>query len=107
MKDLPAKFEPAEEPKEVAIDQSQIIQPPKVEEEPEVSQEEKDKQTYLRELEAANLKDEQMIENLKYMFEVGYTNFLVNLSLLRRHNNDMIVAINALCNGMVSDSMFQ
>ena len=38
---------------------------------------------------------------------MGYTNFQINLSLLKRNNNDMIVAINAICNGMVSESMFE
>jgi hypothetical protein len=71
--------------------------------------EEKDKLLYLEALEKSGLnadKDKKVIENLKYMMEIGYTNFSVNLSLLRRNNNDLVVAINNLCNGLVSDSMF-
>jgi hypothetical protein len=41
------------------------------------------------------------------MIDMGYSNFEVNHSLLRRNNNDLIMAINSLCNGLVSDSMFQ
>ena len=42
-----------------------------------------------------------------YMLEVGYTTFSVNFALLKRNNNDMVVAINNLCNGNVSESMFE
>lgn len=58
-------------------------------------------------MEKAGIKDEKVIENLKYMMDMGYTNFQINLSLLNRNNNDMIVAINHICNGMISESMFQ
>jgi len=52
------------------------------------------------------LKDPALIENLKYMMEVGYTNFQINFNLLKRNSNDLAIAINLLCNGIVSDSMF-
>ena len=41
------------------------------------------------------------------MMEIGYVNFRVNLALLKRNNNDLVIAINNLCNGIVSDSMLQ
>jgi hypothetical protein len=72
----------------------------------ELSQDEKDKLVYLNELDSAKLTDSLLIENLKYMLDMGYTNFPVNLNLLKRNNNDLTIALNLLCNGMVSDSMF-
>lgn len=60
----------------------------------------------MNELESSGVKDQALIDNLKYMMEAGFTNFQVNKSLLMRNNNDVAVAINLLCNGMVTDSMF-
>jgi len=40
------------------------------------------------------------------MMEMGYFNYKVNYNLLVRNNRDLIVAINNLCNNIVSDSMF-
>ena len=54
----------------------------------------------------AQIKDGSIIENLKYMLDMGYTNFTVNYQLLIRNNNDLTVALNLLCNNMVSDSVF-
>lgn len=54
----------------------------------------------------ANIKEQALIDNLTYMMETGFTNFHVNYSLLKRNNNDLAVALNLLCNGIVSDSMF-
>jgi len=51
--------------------------------------------------------DPKLVENLKYMMDMGYLNFKVNYNLLSRNNNDLIVAINKLCNNMVSESMFE
>jgi len=65
-----------------------------------------DRINYLNELEASGEKDQAVIDNLKYMAECGYFNFQVNKSLLQRNNNDLAVAMNLLCNGLVSDSMF-
>jgi hypothetical protein len=70
----------------------------------ELSQDELDRLNYLNELDSC--KEPQMIENLKYMLEMGYTNFPVNINLLRRNNNDLTIALNLLCNGMVTESMF-
>jgi len=47
-----------------------------------------------------------MVENLKYMMECGYYNFKINYALLKRSNNDVVIAINKLCNNMVTESMF-
>ena len=60
----------------------------------------------MKEMAEANIKDAKLIENLNYMKEAGYLNFKINLALLQRANNDLVVAINNLCNGIVSDSMF-
>jgi len=70
----------------------------------EVSQDEQDRINYMTQLEKE--KDLAMIENLKYMMETGFTNYQINKSLLQRNNNDLAVALNLLCNGIVSDSMF-
>jgi len=64
------------------------------------------KQLYVQELEAANIQDELLLSNLKQMMEMGYYNYKVNYNLLVRNNKDLIVAINNLCNHIVSDSMF-
>lgn len=69
------------------------------------SQDELDKIRYLEKL--SQVKDPKVVENLQYIYDMGYTNFEVNLSLLKRNNNELIIAINHLCNGIVSESMFQ
>ena len=58
-------------------------------------------------MEAQNIKDKKLLDNLKYMMEAGYFNFRVNYNLLLRNNNDLIVAMNNLCNNLVTDSMFE
>jgi len=60
----------------------------------------------LKELEEAKVTDQKLIENLKYMMSIGYFNFRVNYNLLMRSNNDLVIAINKLCNNLVTDSMF-
>jgi hypothetical protein len=54
----------------------------------------------------SQIKDSSIIENLKYMLDMGYTNFTVNYQLLKRNNNDLTIALNLLCNNMVTDSIF-
>ncbi len=62
---------------------------------------------YFEELAQANLKDSTLVDNLMYMMNVGYSNFRVNYNLLIRSNNDLVIAINKLCNNLVTDSMFE
>lgn len=76
-------------------------------EEPVLSDDEKLKQNYLKELEAAQIKDKLYVENLMYMMNMGYYNFRVNFNLLTRNNNDLIIAVNKLCNHMITDSIFE
>ena len=52
------------------------------------------------------LKEKVFYDNMKQMMEMGYSNYEVNLNLLKRNNNDLITAVNSLCNGLVSESMF-
>jgi hypothetical protein len=52
------------------------------------------------------IKDMKLKENMIQMLEMGYNNFEVNLNLLKRNANDLIAAVNSLCNGLVSESMF-
>jgi hypothetical protein len=40
------------------------------------------------------------------LIEMGYSNFEVNLNLLKRNGNDLVAAYNSLDNGLVSESMF-
>lgn len=47
-----------------------------------MSEEELAKIKYMKELEGANINDKKLVDNLKYMMEVGYLNFRVNLALL-------------------------
>lgn len=68
------------------------------------SQDELERIIYLQKVE--NLKEKQFEQNLIYILDMGYSNFELNLSLLKRNNNDMIVVINNICNGNVTDSMF-
>ena len=76
-----------------------------VEQEPAMTDEEKLQKSYLEELEAAKITDQDLSNNLKYMMDMGYLNFRVNLNLLLRNNNDLVISINKLCNNMVSESM--
>jgi hypothetical protein len=80
----------------------------KHEEEPkELSEEEKMKQQYLEELERSGINDKALQENMIYMMNMGYYNFMVNYNLLVRNNNDLIMAINKLCNSLVTESIFE
>jgi hypothetical protein len=73
----------------------------------EPSSDELDKIRYLEKIGQIKGADATLIHNMQYIYDMGYTNFEVNLSLLKRNNNDLIIAINNLCNGLVSESMFQ
>ncbi len=92
-----AKIEEVAEVKEVVVVQEQ--------EEPCVD--EMMKKAYMEELESAGLKDQNLFTNLKYMMNMGYLNYKINYNLLTRNNNDLIIAVNKLCNNIVSDSMFE
>lgn len=72
----------------------------------ELSEDEQQRIQYMIQLENAKIKDLALVENLKYMMETGFTNFQVNFGLLNKHKNDLVVAMNCLCNGIVSDSVF-
>ena len=72
----------------------------------ELSAQEKDKIMYLQDIEKKNIKDKAIVDNLLYMFDAGFSNFKANYELLVRNQNDLTVAINLICNGMISDSMF-
>jgi hypothetical protein len=96
---------PIEEFKQPEVLQQVVEESSLKEEVPKLSMEEMEKLAYLEKL--GQVKDAKLIENLKHFLEMGYTNFEVNLSLLRRNKNDLIVAMNMLCNGLVTDSMFQ
>ena len=65
------------------------------------------KKAYMEELESAGIKDQNLFTNLKYMMNMGYLNYKINYNLLTRNNNDLIIAVNKLCNNIVSDSMFE
>jgi hypothetical protein len=55
----------------------------------------------------ADLKEKKYVENLNYLLESGFSNFEVNINLLKRNNNDLGIVINNLCNGTnITDSMF-
>ncbi len=94
-----------EEVKQPEVLQQVVEESSLKEEVPKLSMEEMEKLAYLEKL--AQVKEAKLVENLKHFLEMGYTNFEVNLSLLRRNKNDLIVAMNMLCNGLVTDSMFQ
>jgi len=72
----------------------------------EVSNDEMARKDYMEELTNAKLKDVSLHQNLKYMMDMGYLNYSINYNLLTRNGNDLVVAINKLCNNIVSDSMF-
>jgi len=71
-----------------------------------LSEDELLKKAYMEELVKADIQDALLLENMKQMMEMGYFNYKVNYNLLVRNNRDLIVAINNLCNNIVSDSMF-
>ena len=73
---------------------------------PELSEEDRLNLQYQRDMEEANIKDAKMVENLFVIREAGYLNFKINHEMLKRNNNDIVIAINNLCNGIVSESMF-
>lgn len=72
-----------------------------------MTEEELLKRNYIEELDSADIKDKDLVQNLKYMMNMGYLNYKINYNLLTRNNNDLIIAINKLCNNLVSDSMFE
>ena len=72
----------------------------------EKSDEELMKEGYMKELENAKLENKDLEANLIYMMNMGYLNYRINYNLLTRNENDLITAINKLCNNIVSDSMF-
>jgi len=61
----------------------------------------------VKELESMGSKDQELKQNLEYMMNMGYLNFEINLKLLVRNDNDLVIAINKLCNNMISDSIFE
>ena len=63
-----------------------------------------DRVIYMEKLQS--IKDKALIDNMNQLLEMGYSNFEVNLNLLKRHNNDIITAVNSLDNGLVTESMF-
>jgi hypothetical protein len=72
-----------------------------------LSDEELLKKAYSEELNNSGIKDENLMNNLKYMMNMGYLNYKVNYNLLMRNNNDLIIAVNKLCNNIVTDTMFE
>ena len=102
--DLDAPLEKSfeeEEPVEEPV-QEPVEEPVKV---PEMSQEDLDKALYKKEMAAANITDAKLRDNLEYMMSIGYMNFRVNYNLLMRSGNDLVIAVNKLCNNLVTDSM--
>jgi len=77
------------------------------EEEKDLSEEDKIKLYYVEELQKSGIKDQALAENLRYMMNMGYLNFRVNYNLLTRNGNDLVIAINKLCNNLVTDSIFE
>lgn len=61
----------------------------------------------MKELESMGSKDQELKQNLEYMMSMGYLNFEINMKLLVRNDNDLVIAINKLCNNMISDSIFE
>lgn len=90
----------------VNISKEEVKEPVEHLKKSELSQFEQDKIRYLSDLEASGEKRQDVIENLKYMMEFGYFNLELNKTVLLRHNNDVTVAVNILCNNLVTDSMF-
>lgn len=101
------EVEPLIQDNEVKSDQPLVEQPVVKEEEPELSEDDKVRINYLKELQALNTTDKALLENLETMMSMGYLNFEVNLKLLLRSKNDLVIAINKLCNNMVGESIFE
>jgi beta-galactosidase/beta-glucuronidase len=60
---------------------------------------------YLQKLDALN--EKKYSDNLIFILENGFTNFEVNLNLLKRNNNDLSIVIKNLCNSCnITESMF-
>ena len=72
----------------------------------DICQADKERIAYFEELENAKIKDAALKENLAYMLEAGFSNFSVNLNLLKRNKNDLTIAMNLICNNLVTDSVF-
>lgn len=71
----------------------------------QLSAEELEKILYLQKVD--DLKEKKFVENMTYLLESGFTNFEVNLNLLKRNNNDIGIVINNLCNYTnITESMF-
>jgi len=69
------------------------------------SAEELEKILYLQKLDALN--EKKYADNLIFILENGFTNFEVNLNLLKRNNNDLSIVINNLFNSSnITESMF-
>jgi hypothetical protein len=106
--DLDAPLEKSFEEEQPA-EEEPIVQP---EQEPvqvpvvPMTQEELEKALYQKEIKEAHITDPKMLENLDYMMSIGYMNFRVNYNLLMRSGNDLVIAVNKLCNNLVTDSMF-
>jgi len=77
------------------------------EEEKALSDEDRLIMSYKQELANANIYDASYVQNLEYMMNMGYLNFRVNFNLLTRNNNDLVIAVNKLCNNMVTESIFE
>jgi len=73
--------------------------------EPKMSDEDMMKKAYMEQV--SEIKDKAMAENMAYMMNMGYYNFIINFNLLQRNNNDLVVSINKLCNNLVTESMFE
>jgi len=95
---------PHKEEPEVAV----VVAPEQIQvEEPALSDDEKLKVSYMKDMETLAQDEKKYAENLKYMMDMGYFNFKINLSLLKRNENDLVISINKLCNGIVTESMFE
>jgi hypothetical protein len=85
---------------EVKVDEPKVVQEVAKQEENKVEVE--DYQTRV-----ANVKDSKLAKGLTEMAEIGYSNFDLNVQLLTRNSYDVVVAINKLCNGLLTESMFE
>lgn len=90
---------------QVEVQVEQPVEAPKEEE--KSSEDEMLKKVYMEELENSGIKDQNLLNNLKYMMNMGYLNYKINYNLLKRNDNDLIIAINKLCNNIVTDTMFE
>lgn len=94
-------YDEVKPPVQEEVKQREVVENLKVS---QPSAEELEKIQYLEKVET--LKDPKLIDNMKQLLDMGFTNFEVNLNLLRRNNNDFVLAANSICNGLVTDSMF-